>query len=106
MAQRTKAGLAEDRFTDTQIEEFKHAFALFDKVIQIIIKYHLTYQLSYKIVIKYINLTVKFFNTLQDGDGTISVVEFGTILRSLGQNPKESDLKDMMAKVNIHKFKR
>ena len=105
MAQRTKAGLAEDRFTDTQIEEFKHAFALFDKVIQIIIKYLLIYQF-YKIVIKYINLTVKFFNTLQDGDGTISVVEFGTILRSLGQNPKESDLKDMMAKVNIHKFKR
>ena len=34
MAQKTKAGQdTKDRFTDTQIEEFKHAFALFDKVI-------------------------------------------------------------------------
>ena len=34
MAQQIKQGTAppKPKFTDTQIEEFKHAFALFDKV--------------------------------------------------------------------------
>merc|ERR1711997_1112903 len=34
----------------------------------------------------------------KDGDGTISATEFGTILRSLGQNPKDDELKDMMSR--------
>ena len=36
---------------------------------------------------------------MQDQDGTISTSEFGTILRSLGQNPKDTDLREMMSKV-------
>ena len=40
-----------------------------------------------------------FFLAFEDGDGTISATEFGTILRSLGQNPKEDELKDMMSRV-------
>jgi len=30
----------------------------------------------------------------KDGDGTISVKELGTVMRSLGQNPSESELRD------------
>ena len=47
MAQVAKKGSdTRDKFTDTQIEEFKHAFSLFDKVIQIVLNYHLASQLK------------------------------------------------------------
>ncbi|KAL4237345.1 Calmodulin-3 [Mactra antiquata] len=55
-----------DKFTEDQIEEFKEAFALFDK----------------------------------DGDGTITTKELGTVMRSLGQNPTEAELKDMISEVD------
>ncbi len=55
-------GLNED-----QIEEFKEAFALFDK----------------------------------DGDGTITTKELGTVMRSLGQNPTEAELQDMINEVDV-----
>jgi len=32
----------------------------------------------------------------KDGDGTITMEELGTVLRSLGQNPTEAELQDMM----------
>uniref|UniRef100_A0A6A7GA51 Calmodulin n=1 Tax=Hirondellea gigas TaxID=1518452 RepID=A0A6A7GA51_9CRUS len=35
-----------------------------------------------------------------DGDGTISSKELGTVMRSLGQNPTESELADMVAEVD------
>ena len=46
--------------------------------------------------------TYNSHSIIQDGDGTISVSEFGTILRSLGQNPKESELREMMNKVCVN----
>ncbi|XP_077555577.1 uncharacterized protein LOC144169973 [Haemaphysalis longicornis] len=49
------------------IDEFKQAFALFDK----------------------------------DGDGVITTKELGTVMRALGQNPTEAELKDMIAEVDI-----
>ena len=32
----------------------------------------------------------------KDGDGTITTKELGTVMRSLGQNPTEAELQDML----------
>jgi calmodulin len=37
----------------------------------------------------------------KNGDGTISSSELGTIMRSLGQNPTESELQDMINEVDV-----
>lgn len=36
----------------------------------------------------------------KDGDGRITVTELGTVMRSLGQNPTESELQDMINDVD------
>ena len=35
-----------------------------------------------------------------DGDGAITTKELGTVMRSLGQNPTDQDLKDMVSEVD------
>lgn len=37
----------------------------------------------------------------KDGGGTISSDELGKVMRSLGQNPTEHELKDMINEVDI-----
>ena len=37
----------------------------------------------------------------KDGDGTITTKELGTVMRSLGQNPTEADLQDMINEVDV-----
>lgn len=36
----------------------------------------------------------------KDGDGTITTKELGTVMRSLGQNPTEGELQDMVNEVD------
>ena len=36
----------------------------------------------------------------KDGDGTITTKELGTVMRSLGQNPTEAELQDMVNEVD------
>jgi len=36
----------------------------------------------------------------KDGDGTISVGELGTVMRTMGQNPTEEELREMIAEVD------
>ncbi|GAB1609565.1 calmodulin, striated muscle [Argonauta hians] len=37
----------------------------------------------------------------KDGDGAITTKELGTVMRSLGQNPSESELQDMINEVDV-----
>ena len=60
-------------------------------------------------VIKFVRYT-NFFHVLEfkeafslfdkDGDGTITTKELGTVMRSLGQNPTEAELQDMINEVD------
>ncbi|XP_071724661.1 calmodulin-7-like isoform X3 [Rutidosis leptorrhynchoides] len=65
-----------DQLTDDQISEFKEAFSLFDK--------------DGDVLTMFLTLAV----------GCITTKELGTVMRSLGQNPTEAELQDMINEVD------
>ncbi|WZZ90535.1 hypothetical protein YC2023_119114 [Brassica napus] len=74
-----------DQLTDDQISEFKEAFSLFDK--------DGDGMLSPQIF-------VPFIVRLGVVSGCITTKELGTVMRSLGQNPTEAELQDMINEVD------
>lgn len=75
--------MAAELLTDEQISELKDAFTLFDKGIFSIFKYS-----NFKI-------TNSQFNH-KDRDGEITTKELGSVLVSLGSNPTEAELQDLV----------
>ncbi|PKU63018.1 Calmodulin [Dendrobium catenatum] len=81
-----------DELTDEQISEFKEAFSLFDKdgdgeMIRLI---SLDYPWFLRILVVYSALSAS----------CITTKELGTVMRSLGQNPTEAELQDMINEVD------
>lgn len=51
-------------------------------------------------VLLYLEFKEAFSLFDKDGDGTITTKELGTVMRSLGQNPTEAELQDMINEVD------
>jgi len=61
-----------------------------------------SYHFYYHILFLFLSLELREAFTLfdKDGGGSISSSELGAVIRSLGQNPTEDELKEMIAEVD------
>lgn len=65
------------------------------------IKKNITFLFLPKFVFNYFSEFKEAFSLFdKDGDGTITTSELGTVMRSLGQNPTEAELQDMINEVD------
>ncbi|KAL9812335.1 putative guanylate cyclase activating protein [Arabidopsis thaliana] len=84
-----------DQLTDEQISEFKEAFSLFDKDgdgFQVFVLSDLGFDFK--------RLSNCLETILEFSHGCITTKELGTVMRSLGQNPTEAELQDMINEVD------
>uniref|UniRef100_A0AAY4DC73 Calmodulin 2 n=1 Tax=Denticeps clupeoides TaxID=299321 RepID=A0AAY4DC73_9TELE len=59
-----------------------------------------TSQLEFNVIVSPPEFKEAFSLFDKDGDGTITTKELGTVMRSLGQNPTEAELQDMINEVD------
>ncbi|USP77643.1 Calmodulin [Curvularia clavata] len=85
-----------DSLTEEQVSEFKEAFSLFVSSPSPSLTRGC---LQPRHGIMAMLLTCLFLQD-KDGDGQITTKELGTVMRSLGQNPSESELQDMINEVD------
>ena len=77
-AQMTPGDKYSVKISDEQIESYKETFKMFDKVG------------------KLQDDIIWLIENIQDGDGTVSTKELGAVLRSLGSNPTQEEIEDMI----------
>ncbi|KAG6753794.1 hypothetical protein POTOM_041793 [Populus tomentosa] len=87
-----------EQLTEEQIAEFKEAFSLFDKDGDgIVEKCDVGFVSLWKLIVGFVHT----FDLLKvDEISCITTKELGTVMRSLGQNPTEAELQDMISEVD------
>ncbi|PKA59795.1 Calmodulin [Apostasia shenzhenica] len=82
-----------DHFTEDQISQFREAFSLFDKDADAKFHHLCAMFICYLNIIHWPHIAICA--------GCITTKELGTVMRSLGKNPTEAELKDMIADVDV-----
>ncbi|RDA89913.1 hypothetical protein CP533_6220 [Ophiocordyceps camponoti-saundersi (nom. inval.)] len=86
-----------DSLTEEQVSEFKEAFSLF----MVMVSRIPTFPRPRFSMMPFVTITSHQTATTSDAIvGQITTKELGTVMRSLGQNPSESELQDMINEVD------